>query len=154
MILGKRSAATTHAFAARLVALAEPAEEQEVQKYYVDPQNKSERCGRSALLFLFFFLLFFCMRVCRSADEQEVCSEWIGRLKRVCDWAGCHDWAVMQLPCLRVIWCKSTQQSSVSCDFVYSGFHKLILVLSMSVPAVCMFVVAKPSMRLWPRARQ
>ena len=62
MILGKRSAATTHAFAARLVALAEPAEEQEVQKYYVDPQNTSERCGRSVhLLFFLFFFLFCCM---------------------------------------------------------------------------------------------
>ncbi|DBA80115.1 TPA: hypothetical protein ACH3X2_007598 [Trebouxia sp. C0005] len=43
MILGKRSAATTHAFAAQLVARAEPAEEQEVQKYFVDPQSTSER---------------------------------------------------------------------------------------------------------------
>ncbi len=43
MVLGKRSAATTHAFAAQLVARAEPAEEQEVQKYFVDPQSTSER---------------------------------------------------------------------------------------------------------------
>jgi len=43
IVLGKRSAATTHAFAAQLVARAEPAEEQEVQKYFVDPQNTSER---------------------------------------------------------------------------------------------------------------
>ena len=43
MVLGKRCAATTHAFAAQLVARAEPVEEQEVQKYFVDPQSTSER---------------------------------------------------------------------------------------------------------------
>ena len=43
MVLGKRSTAASKAFAARLVALAGPAEEQEVQRYYVDPQNTTER---------------------------------------------------------------------------------------------------------------
>ena len=43
VVLGRRSAAASKGFAARLAALAEPAEEQEVQKYYVDPQNTSER---------------------------------------------------------------------------------------------------------------
>ncbi len=43
VVLGTRSAATARGFAARLVAMAEPAEEQEVQKYYVDPQNTLER---------------------------------------------------------------------------------------------------------------
>ena len=43
MVLGRRSAATTLGFAARLAAMAEPAEEQEVQKYFVDPQNTAER---------------------------------------------------------------------------------------------------------------
>ena len=69
MILGKRSAATTHAFAARLVAIAEPAEEQEVQKYYVGPQNTSERCGCSA---------FSSCSLCGlSAEEQEAQIEWV-----------------------------------------------------------------------------
>ena len=43
MVLGKRSAAASKGFAARLVALAGPAEEQEVQRYYVDPQNTTDR---------------------------------------------------------------------------------------------------------------
>ncbi|DBA77116.1 TPA: hypothetical protein ACH3X1_009695 [Trebouxia sp. C0004] len=50
MVLGKRSAATTRAFAAQLVARAEPAEEQEVQKYFVDPQSTSERESESEAL--------------------------------------------------------------------------------------------------------
>ncbi|KAL0050961.1 hypothetical protein WJX82_011093 [Trebouxia sp. C0006] len=50
MVLGKRSAATTHAFAAQLVARAAPAEEQEVQKYFVDPQSTSEREAESEAL--------------------------------------------------------------------------------------------------------
>ena len=37
MVLGKRSGATSKGFAARLLPLAQPAEEQEVQRYYVDP---------------------------------------------------------------------------------------------------------------------
>ena len=45
LVLGKRSPAATKGFAARLLAMSEPAEEQEVQKYYVDPQNTSERCA-------------------------------------------------------------------------------------------------------------
>lgn len=43
MVLGKRSPATTKGFAAALLAAALPAEEQEVQRYYVDPQNTAER---------------------------------------------------------------------------------------------------------------
>lgn len=43
MVLGKRAAATSQGFAAKLVALAEPAEEQEVQKYYSDPGSLTER---------------------------------------------------------------------------------------------------------------
>ena len=43
MVLGKRSAAASKGFAVKLIALADSVEEQEVQKYYVDPQNTSER---------------------------------------------------------------------------------------------------------------
>lgn len=43
MVLGKRSPAATKGFAAALLALALPAEEQEVQRFYVDPENTGER---------------------------------------------------------------------------------------------------------------
>lgn len=42
-VLGRRTAATAHGFAAKLAAMADPAEEQEVQKYYSDPGSLSDR---------------------------------------------------------------------------------------------------------------
>lgn len=43
LVLGRRTAATALGFAAKLVALAEPADEQEVQKYYSDPGSMTDR---------------------------------------------------------------------------------------------------------------
>lgn len=43
LVLGKRTAAASHGFAAKLVPLAEDAEEWEVRKFYSDPGNITDR---------------------------------------------------------------------------------------------------------------